>query len=72
MTKSCNCNNSVATRVGFSLLLLLNSLFAWLMLTDWAIKAISKWSYDYIKMNCPEGKCYGVLAVSLGGKTSSC
>ncbi|KAK4048636.1 Membrane protein tms1 [Microbotryomycetes sp. JL201] len=63
MTKSCNCNSSVATRVGFSLLLLLNSLFAWLMLTDWAIKAISKWSYDYIKMNCPEGKCYGVLAV---------
>ncbi|KAK4053989.1 Membrane protein tms1 [Microbotryomycetes sp. JL221] len=63
MTKSCNCNSSVATRVGFSLLLLLNSLLAWLMLTDWAIKAISKWSYDYIKMNCPEGKCYGVLAV---------
>ncbi|KAM0787315.1 hypothetical protein ACM66B_007089 [Microbotryomycetes sp. NB124-2] len=63
MTKSCNCNSSVATRIGFSLLLLLNSLFAWLMLSDWAIKAISKWSYDYIKMNCPEGKCYGVLAV---------
>lgn len=64
LTKSCNCNSSVATRVGFSLLFLLNSLLAWLMLTDWAVKAIARWSYDYIKMECTEGKCYGVLAVS--------
>lgn len=35
------------------------------MLTDWAIKLIAKWSYDYIKMSCEEGKCYGVLAVRL-------
>lgn len=35
------------------------------MLTDIAIKQIQKWSYDYIKMSCEEGKCYGVLAVRL-------
>ncbi|GAA5941238.1 Tms1p [Sporobolomyces koalae] len=63
LTKSCNCNSSVATRVGFSLIFLLNSLLAWIMLSDWAIKRIERWSYDWIKMSCQEGKCYGVLAV---------
>ena len=28
-----------------------------------AIKLIEKWSYDYIKMDCTNDKCYGVLAV---------
>ncbi|SCV74546.1 BQ2448_7575 [Microbotryum intermedium] len=65
LTKSCNCNSSVATRVGFSIIFLLNSLLAWLMLSDWAIRAVAKWSYEYIKMSCTEGRCYGVLAVSL-------
>lgn len=32
-------------------------------LTDWAIKLISKWSWDWIKMDCKGGRCYGVLAV---------
>ncbi|KAH8925474.1 TMS membrane protein/tumor differentially expressed protein [Atractiella rhizophila] len=61
--KSCNCNSSVATRVGFSLIMLLNSVVAWIMLTPWAVRQIEKWSYDYIKMNCEGGTCYGVLAV---------
>ncbi|KAM0749974.1 TMS membrane protein/tumor differentially expressed protein [Meredithblackwellia eburnea MCA 4105] len=69
LTKSCNCNSSVATRVGFSLIFLLNSILAWLMLSDWAIKLVQKWSWDYIKVDCSsgedggEGKCGGVLAV---------
>jgi len=33
------------------------------MKTDAAIKLIEKWSVGYIKMDCEEGKCYGVLAV---------
>jgi len=41
----------------------LNSMFAWLMKTRFMIELIEKWSYDYIKMDCEEGKCYGVLAV---------
>lgn len=39
-------------------------MLAWLMKTPFMIQLIEKWSYDYIKMDCEEGKCYGVLAVS--------
>jgi hypothetical protein len=42
----------------------LNSMLAWLMKTRFMIDLIEKWSYDYIKMDCEGGKCYGVLAVS--------
>jgi len=61
--KSCNCNSSIATRLGFALIFALNSMLAWLMKTPFMIQLIEKWSYDYIKMDCEEGKCYGVLAV---------
>ncbi|KAF9264866.1 TMS membrane protein/tumor differentially expressed protein [Marasmius fiardii PR-910] len=61
--KSCNCNSSIATRVGFAIIFCLNSMLAWLMRTEWAIQQIEKWSYDYIKMDCKADKCYGVLAV---------
>ncbi|CAG8492434.1 11814_t:CDS:2 [Scutellospora calospora] len=58
--KSCNCNNSIATRVGFAL--------AWIMLSDWALKQLEKISLDYLKLTCKkddgkDGICYGVLAV---------
>ncbi|CAA7265559.1 unnamed protein product [Cyclocybe aegerita] len=61
--KSCNCNSSIATRVGFAIIFCLNSILAWIMKTDAAIKLIEKWSFDYIKMECAGEKCYGVLAV---------
>ncbi|CAG8605800.1 8191_t:CDS:2 [Diversispora eburnea] len=61
--KSCNCNNSIATRVGFAIIFLMNSMLAWIMLTDWAIKQLENISYGYLKLNCEEGTCYGVLAV---------
>ncbi|KIM39718.1 hypothetical protein M413DRAFT_446621 [Hebeloma cylindrosporum] len=61
--KSCNCNSSIATRVGFAIIFSLNSILAWVMKTDMAIKLIEKWSFDYIKMECAGEKCYGVLAV---------
>ncbi|RIA87423.1 serine incorporator/TMS membrane protein [Glomus cerebriforme] len=61
--KSCNCNNSIATRTGFAIILLLNSMLAWIMLTDWAIKQLEKLTYDYLHLNCQEGTCYGILAV---------
>ncbi|KAH8118099.1 TMS membrane protein/tumor differentially expressed protein [Phellopilus nigrolimitatus] len=60
--KSCNCNSSIATRVGFALIFLFNSMLAWAMRTRFAINLIEKWSYDYIKMDCEDGQCYGVLA----------
>ncbi|KAF5359113.1 hypothetical protein D9756_003158 [Leucocoprinus leucothites] len=61
--KSCNCNSSIATRIGFAFIFSLNSILAWLMKSDLVIKQIEKWSFDYIKMECKGDKCYGVLAV---------
>ncbi|KAF7327592.1 hypothetical protein MKEN_00338400 [Mycena kentingensis (nom. inval.)] len=61
--KSCNCNSSIATRVGFAIIFSLNSILAWIMKTQMVIELIRKWSYDYIKMECANDKCYGVLAV---------
>jgi hypothetical protein len=39
-------------------------MLAWLMRSKTIIHLLEKWSYDYIKMDCEDGKCYGVLAVS--------
>ncbi|KAI9309173.1 serine incorporator/TMS membrane protein [Cunninghamella echinulata] len=61
--KSCNCNNSIATRVGFAIIFLLNSIFAWLMLSNWAIKQLQHLTLDYLKLECSEGTCYGIIAV---------
>ncbi|KAG1055145.1 hypothetical protein G6F43_002878 [Rhizopus delemar] len=61
--KSCNCNNSVATRIGYAIIFLFNSIIAWLMLSDWAVKQIRKLTLDYLKLNCAEGTCYGTIAV---------
>nr|KAJ3419285.1 hypothetical protein HK105_007166 [Polyrhizophydium stewartii] len=36
---------------------------SWLMLTDWAGKKLRDISYGYLDLKCPEGECYGVLAV---------
>jgi serine incorporator 1/3 len=48
-------------------------MLAWLMKTPFAIQQIEKWSYDYIKMDCAEDKCYGVLAVySLASELRNC
>ncbi|KAI0805945.1 serine incorporator-domain-containing protein [Irpex lacteus] len=54
--KSCNCNSSIATRVGFAIIFCLNSMFAWLMKTPIAIKQIEKWS-----MGILTGLCGGKL-----------
>ncbi|CCM03091.1 uncharacterized protein FIBRA_05211 [Fibroporia radiculosa] len=61
--KSCNCNSSIATRVGFAIIFCLNSMFAWFMKTPVAIQTIERWSHGYLEMDCEGGKCYGVLAV---------
>lgn len=55
--------NSVATRIGYSLLLLVNSILAWIMLTPWAIEKLQHLMLDYVQINCPTGSCYGWLAV---------
>ncbi|KAF4982916.1 hypothetical protein FZEAL_1544 [Fusarium zealandicum] len=57
------CGNSVATRIAYALLLLVNSILAWIMLTPWAIKKLQKLTLDYVTINCPTGQCHGWFAV---------
>lgn len=38
-------------------------MLAYLSRTNFAIKKIEKLSWDWIKMDCSGGKCYGLLAV---------
>lgn len=57
------CGNSVATRIAYALILLVNSIVAWIMLTPWAIEKLQHLMLDYVKINCPNGECYGWLAV---------
>ncbi|KAL2206647.1 putative membrane protein TMS1 [Sarocladium strictum] len=57
------CGNSVATRIAYALLLLVNSIIAWIMLTPWAIEKLQHLTLDAIKIHCPTGQCHGWLAV---------
>ncbi|KAK6828621.1 hypothetical protein PG990_010314 [Apiospora arundinis] len=57
------CGNSVATRIAYALMLLVNSIVAWIMLTPWAVEKLQNLMLDYVKINCPNGECYGRLAV---------
>jgi uncharacterized membrane protein len=54
---------SVATRIAYALILLVNSILAWIMLTPWAIEKLQHLMLDYVKINCPNGQCHGWLAV---------
>ncbi|KAF7852461.1 uncharacterized protein EAF02_012199 [Botrytis sinoallii] len=57
------CGNSVATRIAYALILLINSILSWIMLTPWAINKLQGLTLDYMKISCPEGECYGWVAV---------
>ncbi|KAF9881391.1 membrane protein [Colletotrichum karsti] len=57
------CGNSVATRIGYALILLVNSILSWIMLTPWAIEKLEHLMLDYVKIDCPTGTCYGWMAV---------
>ncbi|RQM07878.1 hypothetical protein DH86_00000770 [Scytalidium sp. 3C] len=57
------CGNSIATRIAYALILLVNSILSWIMLTPWAINKLQHLTLDYMKITCPEGECYGWVAV---------
>jgi len=57
------CGNSIATRIAYALLLLVNSILSWIMLTPWAINKLQNLTLDYMTISCPTGKCYGFVAV---------
>jgi hypothetical protein len=54
---------SVATRIAYALILLVNSILSWIMLTPWAINKLQHLTLDYMTITCPEGPCYGWVAV---------
>lgn len=55
--------HSVATRIAYALILLVNSILAWIMLTPWAINKLQHLTLDYMTISCPNGPCYGWVAV---------
>ncbi|QIW96698.1 hypothetical protein AMS68_002216 [Peltaster fructicola] len=57
------CNNSVATRIAYALILLVNSIISWLMLTDWAIKKLQGLLLHYVTVDCGGQQCFGYAAV---------
>ncbi|KAL1842617.1 hypothetical protein VTJ49DRAFT_4665 [Mycothermus thermophilus] len=57
------CGNSIATRIAYALILLINSILSWIMLTKWAIEKLQHLMLDYVKIKCGDGDCYGWLAV---------
>ncbi|TVY23954.1 Membrane protein [Lachnellula hyalina] len=57
------CGNSVATRIAYALILLVNSILSWIMLTPWAIKKLQHLTLDYMEIKCPDGDCYGWVAI---------
>ncbi|KAH6560757.1 hypothetical protein BASA60_010572 [Batrachochytrium salamandrivorans] len=59
----CGATSSIASRVGYSVMFLATAGLSWLMLTDWAGKKLRDVSYGYLDLECPQGQCYGVLAV---------
>lgn len=57
------CQNSIATRIAYALLLLVNSLLSWLMLTPWAVKKLQGVLLDYVTIDCGGAQCFGYAAV---------
>ncbi|KAK5175535.1 Membrane protein tms1 [Saxophila tyrrhenica] len=57
------CNNSIATRIAYAIILLFNSLLSWLLLTDWAVKKLQKVLLDYVTIDCGGNNCFGFAAV---------
>ncbi|RMZ84238.1 hypothetical protein DV738_g823, partial [Chaetothyriales sp. CBS 135597] len=55
--------SSIATRIAYAVLLLVNSILAWIMLTPWAIKKLEHLTLDYMKFECGSSQCYGYFAV---------
>jgi hypothetical protein len=54
---------SVATRIAYALILLINSILSWVMLTPWAINKLQHLTLDYMTIKCPDGPCHGWVAV---------
>ncbi|KAL4910019.1 hypothetical protein BDW74DRAFT_165279 [Aspergillus multicolor] len=56
-------NNSMATRIAYAFILLINSIVSWIMLTPWALKKLQHLTLDYMEIKCDGKECYGWVAV---------
>ncbi|KIX04087.1 uncharacterized protein Z518_07640 [Rhinocladiella mackenziei CBS 650.93] len=55
--------SSIATRIAYAMILLVNSIVAWIMLTPWAIRKLEHLTLDYMTFKCGSSECYGYFAV---------
>jgi serine incorporator 1/3 len=55
--------SSIATRIAYAVLLLINSIAAWIMLTPWAMRKLQHLTLDYMNFECNSDSCYGFIAV---------
>ena len=64
-SSGCNgkCSNSNMTRIVYALLLAINSIISWIMLTPWAIKKLEHLTMDYMQIRCKGNDCFGFVAV---------
>lgn len=57
------CQSSVATRIAYALIFLVNSILSWIMLTPWAIRKLEHLTLDALPISCFGEQCYGFVAV---------
>ena len=55
--------DSMATRIAYAFIFLVNSILSWLMLTPWALQKLEHLTLDYISITCKGEDCYGFFAV---------
>ncbi|KAJ2538971.1 Membrane protein tms1, partial [Coemansia sp. RSA 1933] len=56
-------SGSIGTRVSYAGMFILNSTIAYAMTTSWGIDLVKRITWGFISLKCPEGVCYGTLAV---------
>lgn len=54
---------SMATRIAYAFILLINSILSWIMLTPWALKKLQNLTLDYMEIRCDGKECHGWVAV---------
>ncbi|KAI9044108.1 serine incorporator domain-containing protein [Aspergillus affinis] len=55
--------NSMATRIAYAFILLINSIISWIMLTPFALKKLQHLTLDYMEIRCDGKECTGWVAV---------
>ncbi|KAJ1795976.1 Membrane protein tms1 [Coemansia sp. RSA 2399] len=61
--RSMKVSGSIGTRASYAGMFVLNSTIAYAMTTSWGIDLVKRITWGFISLKCPEGVCYGTLAV---------